>query len=109
MNIFSEGKEVAPGKIFAMLMDNEQRSNWLKQEVHAGHQSESIDRLEKAFEAQSRTLRLQSRQCFRPDPQQNWPAYRPRGARRQFSNKNSRSKISKINKNKRKFNNTGKN
>ena len=90
-------------------MDNEQRSNWLKQEVHAGHQSESIDRLEKAFEAQSRTLRHQSRQCFRPDPQQNWAAYRPRGPRRHFSNKNSRSKNSKINKNRQNFDKKGKN
>jgi hypothetical protein len=89
-------------------MDNEQRSNWLKQEVHAEHQSEGMERLERAVEAQNRMLRVQSRQCFRPDPSQNWATHRPRGTRRQRFNKNSRSKFSKINRNTKNFNRKGK-
>ena len=92
---------MSPGKLFAMLMDNEQRSNWLKQEVHAEHQSESIERLEQAMEAQTRTLRLQTRQNSRYNPSQNWITYNHQGGQRARFNGNKRSKISKIRTNRR--------
>lgn len=99
---------MSPGKLFAMLMDNEQKSHWLKQGVHAEHQSESIERLEKAMEAQSRTLRLQIRRNSGGNQPRNWITYDHRGGQRAGYNGNRRSKISKNQNNRKNYNNKNK-